>query len=284
MVFKTSTSKTVTQCFECGSTELIEYGEMTVCQNCGLVLTSQITQQVIEMPPKFAFSKKGVRSSLFQTYDGKLIEDRATFKKWQKLFQVSDATEKNLASALFEITKIGNKIDISNEILMAAASIYKKAVEKRLTKRRSIRALSAAIVYMACRQCGIPRTLKEVAYAAGLHSMEIMRSYRVLLRRLKFPTHSFDVSQFVHRLADQLSMHETTKEIVDKIVESAESSRFSQGKNPIGLVAAACYIASILAGEAKTQREIAEIARITEATIRNQCKELTKNLIFTISL
>lgn len=236
------------------------------------------------MPPKFASSKKGVRSSLFQTYDGKLIEDREIFKKWQKLFQVSDATEKNLASALFEITKIGNKIDVSKEVLTAAASIYKKAVEKRLTKRRSIRALSAAIVYMACRQCGIPRTLKEVACAAGVHSIEIMRGYRILMTKLKFPAYSFNAGQFVYRLADQLSMHKTAKEIVDKIVESAESSRLSQGKNPIGLVAAARYIASILAGETKTQREIAEITHITEATIRNQCKELAKNLLFTISL
>lgn len=263
---------------------MIEYGEITVCQNCGLVLTSQITQQAIEMPPKLASSKKGVRSSLFQTYDCKLIEDKESFKKWQKLFQVSDATEKNLATAFFEITKIGNKIDISKEILRAAANIYKKAFEKRLTKRRSIRALSAAIVYMACRQCGIPRTLKEVACAVGVHSMEIMRSYKILMRKLKFPGYSFNVSQFVYRLADQLSMHEPAKEIVDKIVESAESSRLSQGKNPIGLVAAACYIASILAGETKTQREIAEITHITEATIRNQCKELAKKLLFMISL
>jgi transcription initiation factor TFIIB len=284
MVFKTSISKEAVQCFECGSAKFIEYGEMMVCQNCGLVLTSQITGQAIETLPKFESSKKGIDPSLFQTYDGKPKEEGEAFKKWQKLFQVSDATEKNLASAFFEITRIGNTLAVSKEILEVAASIYKKAVEKRLTKRRPIRTLSAAIVYMACRQCGIPITLKEVAYAAGAHSMETMCGYRFLMRRLKFPANSFDVTQYANRLANQLSMHEIAKEIVHKIIGIAKCSRFSQGKNPIGLVAAACYIACILTEETKPQREIAEIAHVTEATIRNQCKELAKNLLFMISL
>jgi transcription initiation factor TFIIB len=255
-----------------------------VCQNCGLVLTSQITRQAIKMLPKFEFLKKGIGSSLCQTYDEKPKREIETFKKWQKLFQVSDATEKNMVLAFFEITKIGNNIAISKEVLRVAVSIYKKAVERRLTKKRSTQALSAAIVYMACRQCGIPRTLKEVAYASGVRSMEIMRSYRFLTRRLKFPANSFNVSQYANKLADQLSMPQIAKDIVDEIIEITKSSRFSQGKNPIGLVAAACYISSTLTGETKTQREIAEIAHITEATIRNQCKELAKNLLFTISL
>jgi len=284
MVSQTSISKKVTRCFECGSTESIEYRDVMVCQNCGLVLTSQITRQAIKMLPKFEFLKKDIGSSLCQTYDEKPKREMETFKKWQKLFQVSDATEKNMVLAFFEITKIGNNIAISKEVLRVAVSIYKKAVERRLTKKRSTQALSAAIVYMACRQCGIPRTLKEVAYASGVRSMEIMRSYRFLTRRLKFPANSFNVSQYANKLADQLSMPQIAKDIVDEIIEITKSSRFSQGKNPIGLVAAACYISSILTGETKTQREIAEIAHITEATIRNQCKELAKNLLFTISL
>jgi len=40
----------------------------------------------------------------------------------------------------------------------------------------------------------------------------------------------------------------------------------------------------VLTGERKTQREIAEIAQVTEVTIRNRYKELVERLMFEISL
>jgi transcription initiation factor TFIIB len=39
-----------------------------------------------------------------------------------------------------------------------------------------------------------------------------------------------------------------------------------------------------LTGERKTQREIAEIAQVTEVTIRNRYKELVERLSFVMSL
>jgi len=40
----------------------------------------------------------------------------------------------------------------------------------------------------------------------------------------------------------------------------------------------------VLTGERKTQREIAEIAQVTEVTIRNRYKELVERLLFIISI
>jgi transcription initiation factor TFIIB len=40
----------------------------------------------------------------------------------------------------------------------------------------------------------------------------------------------------------------------------------------------------VLTGERKTQREIAEIAQVTEVTIRNRYKELVERLMFEISI
>ena len=38
------------------------------------------------------------------------------------------------------------------------------------------------------------------------------------------------------------------------------------------------YIASVLCGKRRTQREVAEVAGVTEVTIRNRYKELIQNL------
>jgi transcription initiation factor TFIIB len=63
-----------------------------------------------------------------------------------------------------------------------------------------------------------------------------------------------------------------------EIVDQARSKGITAGKDPTGLAAASLYIASIQEGERRTQREIAEISRVTEVTVRNRYKELVREL------
>jgi transcription initiation factor TFIIB len=50
------------------------------------------------------------------------------------------------------------------------------------------------------------------------------------------------------------------------------------GKDPMGITAAVLYIACQLKGEEVTQKQIADVAEVTEVTIRNRKKELMKKL------
>jgi transcription initiation factor TFIIB len=79
-------------------------------------------------------------------------------------------------------------------------------------------------------------------------------------------------------------MQGKVEEIAHKILVTAKKMRLTSGRGPTGIAAAASYIASVLTGERKTQREIAEIAQVTEVTIRNRYKELAERLWFILSL
>jgi transcription initiation factor TFIIB len=61
-------------------------------------------------------------------------------------------------------------------------------------------------------------------------------------------------------------------------LKKAESSELTSGRGPAGIAAAALYVAALLNDERKTQREVADIAGITEVTIRNRYKELLEKL------
>jgi len=52
----------------------------------------------------------------------------------------------------------------------------------------------------------------------------------------------------------------------------------TSGRGPTGIAAAALYVASLIHGEKRTQREVADVAGVTEVTIRNRYKELIKKL------
>ena len=62
------------------------------------------------------------------------------------------------------------------------------------------------------------------------------------------------------------------------ILKKADISELTSGRGPAGIAAAALYVAALLNDEKKTQREVADVAGITEVTIRNRYKELIDRL------
>ena len=205
-------------------------------------------------------------------------------RKWQRRIRVSDATERNLAFALSEITKISNNLNLPKNILETASVIYRKAVKERLIRGRSIQGVTSAAIYLACRQCGLPRTLDEIAQCSTVNKKEVGRSYRFLIRELNYSIPPLRPSQYITKFSNQLTMQGKVEEIAHKILAAAKELKLTSGRGPTGIAAAASYVASVLTGERKTQREIAEIAQVTEVTIRNRYKELVERLMFEISI
>lgn len=301
---KLSASKMIGKCPECGSTRLMRYYEDIVCMDCGFVVTSKIAEQSSEQIYESKQRKRITRPVLFQTSihhkepsvaitgEGNNVHEKlvilnqkpSIFEKWQKFIKVSDSTERNLALALFEITRIAEVLSLPKIVLEVASAIYKTTAEKRIITGRSIRALSSAVVYIACRQCGLALTIGDVASTSKINRRKVGRSCSFLMRELNFSIPPLKPSQYLSHLSNRLAMQEKPEQVAKRILRVAEELNLSSGKNPVGVAAAASYIASVITGEKKTQREIAEASRITEATIRNRYKELSKQLLFTIAL
>jgi len=300
----------VQQCPECGSARLMrdyEYAEI-VCMDCGFVVATKLTDRGPEWrafddeqrakrtrvgaPLTYTIHDKGL-STMIDWHDRDVYGKRLSpgqkaqiyrLRKWQRRIRVSDATERNLAFALSEISKIANNLSLPKNIVETASVIYRKAVKERLIRGRSIQGVTAAALYVACRQCGLARTLEEIAQASNIHKKEVGRSYRFLVKELDYFIPPLKPSQYIAKFSNQLTIQGKVEEIAHKILSAAKELKLTSGRGPTGIAAAASYIASVLTGERKTQREIAEIAQVTEVTIRNRYKELVERLLFIISI
>jgi transcription initiation factor TFIIB len=284
-----------------------ECAEM-VCMDCGFVIAAKIADRGPEWrafddeqrskrtrvgaPLTFTIHDKGL-STMIDWHDrdiyGKSLSPGQKaqvyrLRKWQRRIRVSDATERNLAFALSEITKIANNLSLPKNILETASIIYRKAVKERLIRGRSIQGVTSAAIYLACRQCGVARTLEEIAQASNVSKKEVGRSYRFLIKELNYSIPPLKPSQYITKFSNQLTMQGKVEEIAHKILTAAKELKLTSGRGPTGIAAAASYIASVLTGERKTQREIAEIAQVTEVTIRNRYKELVERLMFQITI
>ena len=88
------------------------------------------------------------------------------------------------------------------------------------------------------------------------------------LGRLLTPQRVDSETQCVSRIASKAGLSEQMSRRALVILKRAEESGISADKDPMGLAAAALYVACIFEGEDKTQKDLAEAAGVTEGTIR----------------
>jgi transcription initiation factor TFIIB len=297
---------TIEKCSECGSSLLLRDPENAeiVCGKCGYVIT---TKQTNNGPEWRAFTpeerKEKVRVGAPQTYmihdkglstkiDWRDINSYAPEKKaqlhrlrrWQQRLRVSNSSEKSLAAALSAIYRIADTLNLPKNVTESAAVIYRKATKKQLLRGRKIRGMATAALYLACRQNQLVRTIHELSKASSINKKEIASNYRFLVRKLKMFVPPVKPNQYITRISNQLGLTGKTEGIAHKILGGAKKQKLTSGRGAKSIAAAAGYIASIVTGERRTQREFAETADLTEVTIRNRYQEMMKRLLIIASI
>jgi transcription initiation factor TFIIB len=87
-----------------------------------------------------------------------------------------------------------------------------------------------------------------------------------------------DPVKCISKIATKVEISMPTQQRAIKIINEAKRMGIVAGKDPMGLAAASLYVACVLEGEKKTQKEIAEVANVTEVTVRNRYKGLKEAL------
>ena len=288
------------KCLRCGKNSLLtdESTGEEFCSKCGFVITEK-TQA--SGPEWRSFQKDGgsdptrtgapssltihdmglstVINPINKDASGKPLSTsmRSTIERlrtWDNRSQTHEPVDRNLRQALGELNKLKDKVSVSANVLEKAAYIYRKALEKKLVRGRSISAMIAASLYAACRDTETPRTLKDIADAANVKRKDISRCYRLLHFELELKMPVVDSIQCIARISSKLKISEKTKRYAIKVLKEAQERKESAGKDPMGLAATALYLSCVKNGVSITQRDLAEAAGVTEVTIRNRYKGL----------
>ncbi|MDR2623437.1 MAG: transcription initiation factor IIB [Methanobrevibacter sp.] len=292
------------KCPECGSENLIgDYERAEIfCAECGLVIDENIVDMGPEWrafdheqrdkrtrvgaPVTYTIHDKGLSTMIdWKNKDiyGRDIPARSRaqwyrLRKWQRKIRISNSTERNLAFALSELDRVSSRLGLPRSVRESASVIYRNALERKLIRGRSIEGVVAASLYIACRRCNVPRTLDEISEVSRVTKKEVGRTYRFLSRELSIKLMPTSPVDYVPRFASELGLSTEAQTRAIEIIKKAMTKGLTSGRGPNGVAAAALYLASVLLTERKTQRDVAEVAGVTEVTIRNRYKELTENL------
>jgi transcription initiation factor TFIIB len=169
-------------------------------------------------------------------------------------------------------------MNLPRSIREQAGMLYRKAAKENLIRGRSVEAVVAATVYAACRLAGRPRTLDELSKVSGITRRDIGRTYRFVVRELKLKMIVPTPLTYVTRFCSQLKVSQEVKKKANEILKETIERELTSGRGPVGVAAAAIYIAAVLCDEKRTQKEVADVAGVTEVTIRNRYKELVERL------
>ncbi|MCU4926722.1 transcription initiation factor IIB [Halobacteria archaeon AArc-dxtr1] len=296
---ETTGKEGVQSCPECDSTTLtISTDESEIsCEDCGLILE----EETIDRGPEWrAFnaaerdSKSRVGAPTTQTMHDKGLTTTIDWKnqdaygrslssekrsqmnrlrKWQERIRTKDAGERNLQFALSETDRMASALGVPRSVREVASVLYRRALEEDLIRGRSIEGVATSTLYAACRMEGIPRSLDEIAAVSRVDRMEIGRTYRYISKELSLEMQPVDPKKYVPRFCSGLELPEEVQLKATEIIDTTAEKGLLSGKSPTGYAAAAIYAAALLCNKKKTQREVAEVAQVTEVTIRNRYQE-----------
>jgi len=290
-------------CPECGSPEVIrdrEAGEL-VCSKCGLVIQEDMLDRGPEWraftldeksdkrrvgaPSSYSRFDKGLFTDIWVTRDAsgrplppEVRRQMWRLRRWQIRSMMHTSKDRNLIKAMTELERLSGKLHIPSSVQETAALIYRRALNEDLVRGRSISAVMAAALYVACRYTKTSKTLNEIARASPRDRKEISRCYRLLVRRLKVQMPIDDPADYFSKIAENAGVSGEAQGLAIQIVQEAKRRRMAIGKDPSGLTAAALYVACQLKNEKVSQGLLAQAAKVTEVTVRKRKKELVEGL------
>ncbi|PIN90479.1 hypothetical protein COU60_01505 [Candidatus Pacearchaeota archaeon CG10_big_fil_rev_8_21_14_0_10_34_76] len=288
----------IKRCPECDSINLTyddQKGEI-ICNDCGLIIEEKMVDSGQETGGQFDKSEKkgrggaplsmqkfdkGLTTNVGEISDIYKLEAGQTrkflrLKKWQE--RVSTSIERNLRLAMAELRRETSFLNLPSVVRDEAARVYNFVLQRGLVRGRSMESVIAACIYAACRSYNIPRTLDEIATTSDVPRKEIGRTYRFMIRKLGIKVKPSSPKDYISRFASILHLSPKSQNEALKILKKADVSELTSGRGPAGIAAAALYVAALMNNEKKTQREVADVAGITEVTIRNRYKELIDKL------
>jgi transcription initiation factor TFIIB len=289
-------------CAECGGARLIrdsETGELA-CRSCGVVVSSTLFDTGPEWrafdpaqreslprvgaPLTLMIHDSGLstnigwqnRDAMGRKLDPEMMSKIYRLRKWQRRSKVTDSVDRNLSYALGEMTKISSRLNLPKNVVETSSMNYRRALKASLVRGRTIQSVAVACIYLACRQCGVIRTLEDVAVSVGISKKEAARNYRFLLRSLKPSVSQVNPRGYVSKIVSNLRLSGDTERLAVRILDQASVMKLTGGRGPSGMAAACVYISTRLTEDMRTQGDIAHEAQVTEVTIRNRYKELVE--------
>jgi transcription initiation factor TFIIB len=271
-----------------------------VCVDCGIVISDvaenilpewgiftknkQISSSRAGTPISLAIHDKGLSTVIGRDnkdHTGKIISDSSMksilerIRTWDYRTQTRGSKGQSRKVAFGQLDRLKQKLVLPDSVVEKAAYIYRKAQVKKVRMGRTRAGAIAACVYIACREAPIPRTFDEIAQVSNIRRKEMWSAYLNIVLELELKVPPIDPLGCLLRLANKTGVSEKIKRNGLDCMKHVMNVNAADGKDPMGLAATVLYMACQNYGDrSRSQRYFAEIAGVSDVTIKNRSQEL----------
>ena len=275
-----------------------ERGEI-VCGGCGLILMQNIADISYENngysqedfaklartgpATSLTMHDKGLSTVIGNNKDssGNILSNKTKyeFNRLRTWDQRSKSRKTATLSKAFTLLHgMKTKLGIPDNVVENAAYIYRKTVNAKLTRGRTMTSLISASLYAACRENNIPRTLDDIADAGNVERRILSRDLRTIIKKLGLNLNQYDTSSFISKISNNMNLKEKTKRDAFTILKQCEKEQITAGKHPVAQAAASLYVSCIMNGEKVSQKKFSIESGVSDVTIRNRAILIKKML------
>ncbi|MFX0106069.1 MAG: transcription initiation factor IIB family protein [Candidatus Hodarchaeota archaeon] len=271
-----------------------------VCLNCGVIFertyvgnerrayTIEEIQNRRRTEPRWRdFGPRTMLPNTKTDSKGKSIgaKEQALFSRLSKIQNsLISSIERNFWEAKPKLKMLTSKLNIPEYISETAWKIYSIVAKKKLTMGRSINGFISGSLYAAIRVHDFPRLLDEICEASLTPRRTVHRSLAMIIREvlpeLNLRYQPITAESLVFRFGNELDLPITIQKNAINMLKNASKNGLKRtGKDPKGLAAACIYIAAKNGAIRKTQSRVADVAKITEVTLRSRAKQIKSKLL-----
>lgn len=203
-----------------------------------------------------------------------------------------------VSRGMSKLAAIADRMQLGTQIQEAGRRMYQLAVQMSFNSGRPTQLVATACLYIICRRTRSPHLLLDFADVLQKPVKVIGQTYMRLLRRLVGgdPRHSsesslvevpiIDPSIYIERFARKLNfgrMNQKVQNTALRLIQFMHRDWICIGRRPNGLCGAALLIASCYHGQRCTAKDISDVVRLRESTLRQRLLELRYTPLATLS-
>lgn len=266
--------------------------QIYVCSYCGTVVEERPIYQGYEPLNREEENPRHSGSFTYRVHDhgigsteisGNIKKHVKEGRKWAvvNVDMRIDKERKKVVRALRELNELIRRIKPPRSVGETAGEILQRTIDKLNVKERTLKKIVSASLYLAYKECNLPRPVRVFAREIGISETDLWEGIRIITEvngGIKPQPEAFEPRHYVNYITTGLNLPQEVSALASEILAELTETRLLSGRNPAGLAAAAVYLAGILMNHRKNQLDVGSIIGQTDVAVRNSYDILIRNL------
>ncbi|EJD53975.1 cyclin-like protein [Auricularia subglabra TFB-10046 SS5] len=189
-------------------------------------------------------------------------------------------SERSIQTAFREISNMCDSFSLPKSISDIAKQLYKRADEEKLLRAKSLDAVIAACIFIACRQAQVPRTFREICELTRVPKKIIGQCYKTLEQAFNLApgangsTNDRGIvagtgpEDLLVRYCNHLGLPPNIQSYASDIIVEARNQGIAAGRSPVSIAGAAIFFTCHLLDQTKSVKDITGVAGVSEGTLK----------------